>query len=78
MDNILAEVPSSRIGINPLDNHAKHPVTEMVSSPAFVLSKVKLVASIDLKCECLVQLYRDLLNILLLFNYFSVMCSVFV
>jgi hypothetical protein len=22
MDNILAEVPSSRIGINPLDNHA--------------------------------------------------------
>jgi hypothetical protein len=28
MDNILAEVPSSRIGINPLDNHAILPVTD--------------------------------------------------
>jgi hypothetical protein len=49
MDNILAEVPSSRIGNNPLDNRKTFPVTEMVSSPAFVLSKVKLVASIGFK-----------------------------
>jgi hypothetical protein len=39
----------------------------MVSSPAFVLSKVKLVASIGFKMR-MVQLYRDLLNILLLFQ----------
>jgi hypothetical protein len=48
IDNILAEVPNSRIGINQLNNHATtFPVTEIVSN--FRSSNVKLVASIGLE-----------------------------
>src|SRR5690606_19827561 len=50
IDNIFADVPTSKIGNNSVKQPRKRfPETEMVSSPLRIVSKEKLQASIGLK-----------------------------